>query len=927
MQLPRDELVRLLRARVLLYAASLDEGALLTPETLVQARALIAAAPDATADPEAVRTLAEVFRFRANLLGVERGRKDAALATALSRAADGPPKDAGPQPSVDPSGSADRRRFVELRAAAERTADVALLTEALEAARAELATVPVGLPDRVSVLVNLGLTYSLRFEWTGALADLHQAIGVLRDAEAAAGAGHPGRADASSALGVALRLRYEHTGALADLQDAIALSRQAVAATPDGDHNQGGRLLNLGIALRRRYQHGRVRADLEEALQVHRESVAVTEPDHPGYVIFWNGLGNTLSIWRQLTDDPAARAEEVAAFERALAAAAPGDQRRAMLAVNLAGALTHPDASDTELERAVTQLREALDALPAADPRGAVCRYELALALERRHQRAGSAEDLAEAVGQVRTTARQSGVSPQIRLQAAVAWGRWAMDAGDPALAVQGYELAVELLPARAARQLDHADAEHALTDFPGLASDAAACALAAGDPGRAVELLERGRGILLDQALHARTDLDELRAVEPESAARFGELRDALAAGRSTVGRYDAVPDSLHVLADELEQLLARIRGLPGLDRFLRPLTLEQLLAQAAEGPIVLVNVSRHRCDALLLTPDGLQVVPLPGLEAEATPQRLSRFLDALDRLAGTAGLAEQRRLERTLADGLAWLWDAVTGPVLDALDPGEQTRVWWIPTGPLVYLPLHAAGHARPADGPNVLDRVVSSYAPTVRALARARRPHPTGPGRHLVVAVPEPPGAPPLPGAAREARAVADALPGTRLLTGTEATWDAVMSALREHDWLHFCGHGRFEAADPSSSRLLLHDHAEHPLTVADLSVLDLTDAELAYLSACATARTGFELPNEGLHLAGALQLAGYRHVVGTLWEVEDREARRIAEQVYAELGAPDPDADRAARAVHTAARAERERYPATPSVWAAHVHVGA
>jgi hypothetical protein len=39
----------------------------------------------------------------------------------------------------------------------------------------------------------------------------------------------------------------------------------------------------------------------------------------------------------------------------------------------------------------------------------------------------------------------------------------------------------------------------------------------------------------------------------------------------------------------------------------------------------------------------------------------------------------------------------------------------MWWVPTGNLSYLPLHAAGR----DDECVLDRVVSSYTPTVRSL----------------------------------------------------------------------------------------------------------------------------------------------------------------------------------------------------------------
>ena len=70
----------------------------------------------------------------------------------------------------------------------------------------------------------------------------------------------------------------------------------------------------------------------------------------------------------------------------------------------------------------------------------------------------------------------------------------------------------------------------------------------------------------------------------------------------------------------------------------------------------------------------------------------------------------------------------------------------MWWCPTGPLTILPIHAAGHhADSVSGTtptkqSVLDRVVSSYAPTLSALIRARQPRSTAlvtssAGRHAV------------------------------------------------------------------------------------------------------------------------------------------------------------------------------------------------
>lgn len=68
------------------------------------------------------------------------------------------------------------------------------------------------------------------------------------------------------------------------------------------------------------------------------------------------------------------------------------------------------------------------------------------------------------------------------------------------------------------------------------------------------------------------------------------------------------------------------------------------------------------------------------------------------------------------------------------------------------------------------------------------------------------------------------------------------------------------------------------------MADISRLRLRDVHLAYLSACSTTRTRPELADEAIHITGAFLLAGYRHVVGTLWPVVDRVCTQIAGTFY-------------------------------------------
>jgi CHAT domain-containing protein len=103
-----------------------------------------------------------------------------------------------------------------------------------------------------------------------------------------------------------------------------------------------------------------------------------------------------------------------------------------------------------------------------------------------------------------------------------------------------------------------------------------------------------------------------------------------------------------------------------------------------------------------------------------------------------------------------------------------------------------------------------------------------------------------------------------------------------------------------------------------------------ARLAYVSACSTARTGdLSLLDEAVHLATAFQLAGFPHVIGTLWEINDATAVEIADTFYAALADPGGalDPDRAARALHHAVRAQRDQRPAAPYLWASHIHAGA
>ncbi|ETS86570.1 hypothetical protein PFICI_00398 [Pestalotiopsis fici W106-1] len=56
-------------------------------------------------------------------------------------------------------------------------------------------------------------------------------------------------------------------------------------------------------------------------------------------------------------------------------------------------------------------------------------------------------------------------------------------------------------------------------------------------------------------------------------------------------------------------------------------------------------------------------------------------------------------------------------------------------------------------------------------------------------------------------------------------------------------------------------------------------------LAYLSACSTGQVRHdELVDEGIHPTGACQLAGFQHVIDTLWEVNDKSCVEVKMTTY-------------------------------------------
>ncbi|MBD0421772.1 CHAT domain-containing protein [Streptomyces sp. TRM S81-3] len=903
-------------------------------------------------------------------------------------------------PHSDPEGPGYLAHLVNaLAMVSMQSRSTAFLDEAVALARAAAAASSPARPE-VTGAYRTTLLHALqsRFQQAGGLADLDEAITVGRDAVTLFPEGTLGAVRHGVALAEALFVRFRDTASTDDLEEAIALSRAGLAAASGAPADRARALAFLGMLLWSRHERTHDESDLDEAVRFCREAVESAVHEDESAVPLANLAAALVTRFRR-TDATSDIDDAVDAASRAVRSTSWRDTELPRYLSNLSYALTlrfRRTGRRADLDEAVAVGRDGVTLAPAHHPERSKVLGNHGVALRTRYERFGDPADLDAAVAALTEAAGADSAPASHRIGAARAAADLVAPT-DPARAADLLEAAVLLLPQVSPRRLARGDQQHALGEARRLASDAAALVLAAAhragsgpDPAaRALRLLEAGRTVLIGQALEARDDLSELRGRHPGLADRFLRLRDLLdqptpgllvpspAEGGSSLpghcaapapGAHAGVPHARAAanrpaLAAEFAATLAEIRGKDGFASFGLPPAEEDLVSVAEHGPLAVLNVSTYGSHALLLTRDGVSALPLPALGFESVTARTDAFLGALHAAVAGGDGTERRAAQARLREVLEWLWDAAAGPVLDRLglrhrpagEAGTWPRLWWVPSGLLSLLPLHAAGHrtgAADSDAPRtVMDRVVSSYTPSVRALHHARRrvpaadPSPAGIPRALGVAMPVTPG---LPGGGRlhhasdEVAALRGHLPGLVVLDGGEdpavPVKAEVLTRLRDCPVAHFACHGHSDATDPSLSRLLLQDHERDPLTVAALAPVVLDHAQLAYLSACRTASVvhGAFL-DEAIHLASAFQIAGFPQVVGTLWEVDDRLCVTIADRFYAHLRTAEGGLDtrRAAHALHRALVAVRDGHdlpgPVTragnPFLWAAHIHVGA
>ncbi|GGN49310.1 hypothetical protein GCM10010109_87220 [Actinoplanes campanulatus] len=368
--------------------------------------------------------------------------------------------------------------------------------------------------------VNLGMVLVELFQQRGDPNHLDRAIEVLTSAGALAD------------LGNALHMRFRHRHRYADLEDAIGRLTEALAATDRGSEHAGYTASNLAVALQTRYHWHADPDDLERVIDLLGTALPLLSPDDPQRVGLLCNLGTALHDRFDLHQRPADLDQAITLLGTAANTAAIHQDGAAVLG-NLGAAM----AARFRHHRHQADLGQAVDAhaaaMAATGPHHVdfpIRQQSLAGALYARFQELGDeadfrrAEDLWSQAERMATTPASLRVSAGRERAAAIG------QTHGPGAAADAYAEVVDLLPLLIQRGSHRSDQHLQLRRYAsGLASDAAAAAVAANRSKDATEPLEQGRGLLWAQLLDTRSDLTRLWRVNPALAARLTAMRTEL--------------------------------------------------------------------------------------------------------------------------------------------------------------------------------------------------------------------------------------------------------------------------------------------------------------------------------------------------------------------------------------------------------------
>jgi hypothetical protein len=797
-----------------------------------------------------------------------------------------------------------------------------LLDETIALHREALVLRPAGHPHRSMSCNNLAATLQTRYEVTGGSDLLDEAITLQREVLALHPAGHLHRATSCSNLAAALQTRYEMTGSSDLLDETIALHREALALRPAGHPDRSMSCNNLANALHTRYKVIGSSDLLDEAITLWRKALHLCPAGHPDHAMSCSNLAAALQERYRVTGSSDLLNESIMLDREALALRPTGHPDRASSCHSVADHLLQrfKNTQDvTVIEEALVLAREsAASWSPSSSWRALSVLCRIHLESDSPHFAISTATQY---------LSQSSALYPDntalflavMQASLSLLWVRhrdWTADVAVVLLNV--YSNLVDRLSRMTGFALDATSQLEGLKSARSFGSDACMAALLSGRSSQAIEQIDHAHGVIWAQALHQRDP--QLQDLPKSLASELETLLRAVSVPTSKVAPIPSDPATRHLSPDDvrhqqnsrIQTILTEVRAMPGLERFMLGRTYAQLRETAREHPVV-VLASAHGFVYALIIRNSVQEHP-DEIRLKVSSDHLAR----LRRTATQAGLRARHvmrdvevesdrqmrpgRFKDTALGTLAELWNEIVKPVLEhlqlmvriwstcltmlALIPTHQRatgrakpRLHWCATGDFAFLPIHAAGIYTGPEDSHVCcsDYVVSSYTPTLSALLNAQNKAPqTAPAHLNMLAVAEDGSGPgskvsQLFFVEPELTCVRDAAEASGHdcsvdLIAKHATVDGVAERIQTAHFVHLACHGTQDQASALKSGFYLGNKL---LTVSELMDLNLNKAWFAYLSACETAKSDTDQPDQVVHLTAAMLHAGFKSVVATMW----------------------------------------------------------
>lgn len=868
-----------------------------------------------------------------------------------------------------------------------------------------------GQPSAKSKFLNhLSIILSSRYDHSGLLADLNRIIDIAKEGVDLTTKSNWRRVSWLSTLGQFLRARFVRTGAIDDLDEAFAALEEGLQCSQQDKAFIEGLLGTLLIA---RFDYFGSTEDLINGVDSLEDAMKSMPMEHQGRGILINslvrarqmvfvdddlGIDNSppVLVTDRLSEDietidqilsstPTGNSlfasllhnRSTALLKRSLATGSTDDLFKALEDIQKGIECTSPSSPDLarwfnnrsialrvrsrrtesvdDLNAAIADLMQSLELSQSPNRNRARYLTNLGSTLEKRAKQAMS-DNMTGAIAAYEEVVYESSSPPVLRLEAANKSVEL-LGSSDMLRSGRILRTAVGLLPSVNIRALDSPDRDVNLALFTRLINTAVSHWIQLGESKlEALRLLELGRGFIASLQLDIRTDISCLEDKHSELAQEFKQLRNELNrplhANITSTQRATGPKNWRFTAAKRFESLITKIRLLNGFERFLLGPSDEELKALAEFGPIVVFNVATTRSNVFLITTQEIRCLHLPNLSLSDLEKHAKSVLDMVSNLR----LSNYYRSNKKLLRILEWLWVVAVEPVLDALgftsspNGDNWPHVWWVASGWLNLLPIHAAGRYAEKTTANALDRLVSSYTPTMRGLAFARENAEKIKNRKntpesLFIRMSQTEGQENLPGAADEVARIVNVLPESMsmhiLVTPTKAEVEALLKTCQI---VHFACHGESSNFLPSLMSILkLEDWEDNEFSIGAILQLRFEHPHFAYLSACQTAMIQDKgVLDESIHLAGAFQLAGFPHVIATLWDVDDTSSIQVAEEVYSTMHMASStktiEVAVAARGLHNAVCRLRDKevqqqgfprrqFRKEPLLWASYVHMGA